>query len=112
VRRGVSISVLLLLLSSVLVPLAQAGTAPAPLCCRVGGQHHCNGMPGGDGFHSLPGKCPYRVAPAVTSGVVALAPVVLPHSFLVAERHTVELQESASIRVALDTTQERGPPLL
>ena len=110
-RRGVSISVLLLLLCGVIVPLAQAGVTSTPLCCRVGGQHHCTGMSGADGFHSLPGKCPYRVAPAVTSGIAALLPVTLAQSSFRSGQRAAELPEPVSLPVAFDNVQKRGPPL-
>ena len=102
---------LLVLLSSVIVPLAQAGVAPTPLCCRVGGQHHCTGMSGRDGFHSLPGECPYRVAPAVTSGIAALLPVTLAQSSFESGQRAAELPEPISLPVAFDNVQKRGPPL-
>ena len=111
VRRGVSISILLLLLSSTIVPLAQAGVVSTPLCCRVGGQHHCSGMTRGDGFQPLPGKCPYRVAPAVTSGIAALLPVVISQSFFVARQQVAELPEGVSLPVAFGNVQKRGPPI-
>jgi hypothetical protein len=111
VRRGASISVLLLLLSSVIVPLVQAGATSMPLCCRVGGQHHCSGMTGGEGFHSLPGKCPYRVAPAITSGVAALLRVTLAQFSFKAEHQVAELPEPVFLPVAFDNAQKRGPPI-
>jgi hypothetical protein len=111
VRRGVSISVLLVLLSSVIVPLALADFTSTPLCCRVSGQHHCTGMSGGDGFQSLPGKCPYRVAPAVTSGIAALLPVTLVQSSFKSGQRGAELPEPVSLPVAFDNVQKRGPPL-
>ena len=110
-RRGVSISVLLPLLCSVIVPLAQAGVTSTPLCCRVGGQHHCTDMSGGNGFHSLPGKCPYRVAPAITSGIAALLPLILAQSSLESGQRAAELPELVSLPVAFDNVQKRGPPL-
>jgi hypothetical protein len=77
----------------------------------MGGQHHCSGMAGGDGFHSLPSKCPYRIAPAVTSGIAALLPVTLTQSSSTAEQNVTELPESVSLPVAFDNAQKRGPPI-
>jgi hypothetical protein len=94
-----------------ILPLAQAGATATPLCCRIGGQHHCRGMAGGDGFHSLPSKCPYRTAPAVTSGTTALLPVTLIQSSFTAEQYVTELPEPIFIPVAFDNVQKRGPPI-
>ena len=66
-RRGISIAVLAIVVASVVAPLALANPASVPACCRSGGQHHCMGMSGLDGFQSLPGECPYRVHRAVTT---------------------------------------------
>ena len=94
------------------MPLAQAGVTSTPLCCRVSGQHHCTGMSGGeDGFHSLPGKCPYRVVPAVTSGIAALLPVTRVQSNFESGQRGAELPEPVSLPVAFDNVQKRGPPL-
>jgi hypothetical protein len=68
-------------------------------------------MTGGDGFHSLPSKCPYRVAPAVTSGIAALLPVTLSQSWFTAEQEVADLPESVSLPVAFDHAQKRGPPI-
>jgi hypothetical protein len=110
-RRVVSISVLVVLLASVLVPLAQANLSWVPACCRAGGQHRCMGMAGMDGFHSLPTKCPYRVAPAVTSGIAALVTVSLPVSIFVAECQAAVLPACEPVPVAFGNVQKRGPPV-
>jgi hypothetical protein len=110
-RRGVSISVLVVLLASVLTPLAEANVSSVPVCCRAGGQHHCTGVAGMDGFHSLPSKCPYRVAPAVTSGIAALATVSLRVSLFAAESNTETPHSPEPIPVAFDNVQKRGPPV-
>lgn len=109
-RRGVSISVLLVVLSSVLVPLAQASPASLPACCRAGGQHHCMGMPGGDGFRSLPSKCPYHAAPAVTSSLTALVRESMPVSLSATEDKAVAPSSFEPVPVAIGNVQKRGPP--
>jgi hypothetical protein len=68
-------------------------------------------MAGGDGFHSLPSKCPYRVAPAVTSGTAALLPVTLSETSFTAEQHVTSLPEAVSLPATFDTFQQRGPPI-
>ena len=109
-RRGASIAVLLVLLASVLAPLAQGSAASLPACCRIGGQHHCMGMGGSEGFRSLPSKCPYRVVPAVTTGVAALAKGPTPASLFVPERQAAEPALSVLIPVAFNDVHKRGPP--
>ena len=110
-RRAISVSVLVILLTSVLVPLAQANVSWVPACCRAGGEHHCTGMAGMDGFQSVASKCPYRVAPAVTSGIAALATVSLPVSIFAAECETAALPVCEPLPVAFGNVQKRGPPL-
>lgn len=110
-RRGVSIAVLMVLLTGVLAPLAQASPTSVPACCRVGGQHDCMGMAGMDGFHSLPSKCPYRVAPAVTSSVAALVTFNLPVSIFATETKTVTPHSAEPVPVAFDNVHKRGPPI-
>jgi len=110
-RRGVSIIVLLVLLTAVLAPLAQASPAAVPACCRTGGQHHCMGMPGMDGFRSLPGKCPYHVAPAVTSGIAALVTVSLPVSLFASENEQPTPGSAEAAAVAFGNVHKRGPPI-
>ena len=109
-RRGASIAVLAVLLATVLAPLAQGSAATVPACCRVGGQHHCMGMQAADGFRSLPSKCPYNVAPAITSGVAALMTVGMPASLLVAESQAPEPPTSFAVSVAVGDVHKRGPP--
>lgn len=110
-RRGVSIAVLMLLLTSAFAPLAQAWQSSVPACCRVGGKHHCMGMSGMDGFQSLPANCPYHVHRAVTTNVAA----VMPLRQLVSRRSTVSKDiDPASPEpalVAFGNVQKRGPPL-
>ena|SRR6516162_3305553 len=111
-RRGVSIAVLLVVLASALAPLAQANASSVPACCRVGGPHHCMGMPAGlDGFHSLPSKCPYRIAPAVTSPVATLIRVRLAISRFATETIPAPPQSIDPFRIALVDVQKRGPPI-
>ena len=110
-RRTVSIAVLMVLLTGVLVPLAQASSVWVPACCRVGGQHHCMGMAGTDGFRSLPDKCPYRAAPAVTSSIVALVNFNPPVSIFATETKTVALNSAEPVPVAFGNVQKRGPPI-
>lgn len=109
-RRATSIAVLMVLLTGVFAPLAQASPASVPACCRTGGQHHCMGMAGMDGFQSLPGKCPYRVAPAVTCGIAALVPISLPVSVCISDSRTVPLPSLVPVSVAFGIVQKRGPP--
>jgi len=110
-RRGVSIAVLMVLLTAVLAPLAQASSASVPACCRVGGQHHCMGMAGLDGFRSLPSKCPYRVAPAVTSRFAALVTFDLPVSIFATVTKIVAPHSAEPVPVAFGNVQKRGPPI-
>ncbi len=75
-RRGVSIAVVMVILTSILAPIAQAHSVSLPACCRADGKHHCNGMmetSGLTGFKSPLGACPYRQHAAVTTQVFALA---------------------------------------
>ena len=102
---------LLVMLAGVLAPMALAIPASVPACCRVGGQHHCMGMMGLAGFHSELGKCSYRVAPAVTSGIAALVSANLPVSIFAAESKTAALVAPDPIPVAFDIGQQRGPPM-
>ena len=110
-RRGVSTAVMLVMLASVLAPLALASPGSVPACCRADGKHHCMGMKEMDGFHSQPGRCPYRVTPAVTKGIAALASVQLPVSIFAAESKTAALVSPDPIPVAFDFVPQRGPPL-
>src|SRR5664279_922086 len=74
-RRGVSIATLLVILVSVLAPLAQAQSPTLPACCRAAGKHHCDGSMGTSGsvgFKASAEACPYRHLAAVTSEVVAM----------------------------------------
>src|SRR3974390_747065 len=110
-RRGASIAVLLVLLTSVLAPLAQGSAASLPACCRIGGQHHCMGMGGAEGFRSLPSKCPYRVVPAVTTSVATLITVTTPASLFVPEVHPAEPPSSLPVSAARGDVHKRGPPI-
>jgi hypothetical protein len=110
-RRGASIAVLLVLLSGVLAPLAQGSASSVPACCRANGQHHCMGMPGMDGFRSLASKCPYHVAPAVTSSIAAVVSEALQVSVLTAESSSVSLPNPVAVSVAFGVVQKRGPPI-
>lgn len=110
-RRGVSSALLLVVLAVVLAPLALAGPASVPACCRADGKHHCMGMKELDGFRSQPGRCPYRVTPAVTRGIAALVRVQLPVSIFAAEFNTAAWVSSDPIPIAFDIVQQRGPPL-
>lgn len=110
-KRGVSFAVLMVLLIGVMAPLAQASVASVAACCRVGGQHHCMGMAGMDGFRSLPSKCPYRVALAVTSSNVALVTFNLPVSIYATQTKTVAPRSADPAPVAFDNVQKRGPPI-
>ena len=109
-RRGASIAVLLVLMSGILVPLAQVGVSSVPACCRAGGQHHCMGTQGMDGFQSVPSRCPHHVAPAVTSSVAALATESPRASILAAQSSSVFLPNPVAVSVAFGVVQKRGPP--
>src|SRR5262249_44736934 len=106
-RRGVSIAVLLLLLTITLAPLAQPTGSSLPACCRAAGKHHCAMMPAGDGFQSVPLACPYRVAPAVTSGIAALLRVGLPVSIFATSSSTIARTLPEPIPVAFGNVQKR-----
>jgi hypothetical protein len=108
-RRRVSITVLLVILTALLAPLTLAGVSSMPACCRVGGQHHCMATPGLDGFHSLP-SCPYRVAPAVTSATATLIRV-RPVSQFETETKSALPPSIDRLRIAVGDIQKRGPPI-
>ena len=111
-RRGVSIAVLMLLLTSAFAPFAQAWRSSVPACCRAGGKHHCMGMSGMDGFHSLPDKCPYHVNRAVTAQVAALMPTCQPLSRRNTESKTLEPASAEPAPVGFGNVQKRGPPIV
>ena len=111
-KRGVSTAILLVMLATVLAPLALASPASVPACCRAGGKHHCTmGTMGMDGFRSQACQCPYRFAPAVTTGIAALAAVHLPSSFFATRAKVVVVVAPDPVPVAFDLVQKRGPPL-
>src|SRR5450755_5063309 len=90
-RRGVSIAVLMVILTSVLAPMAQARSSTLPACCRAGGTHHCDGSMGSSesvGFKAVPETCSYRHHAAVTSEAVALPATSHRISVLVLERES------------------------
>ena len=68
------------------------------------------GTGGADGFQALPGKCQYRVAPAVTSRMAALTTVVMPMARFVAEPRNAARAVFLSVTGALDDSHKRGPP--
>jgi hypothetical protein len=109
-HRGVSIAVLTILLAGMLSPLAQDGPLSAPVCCRVGGQHHCMGKAGLDGFRSLASQCPYRAYPAVTSARAA----AIARASSVPQRQVVAVVsvQSAGVQkiVTASDIRKRGPP--
>ena len=109
-RRGASIAVLAVLLAGVLAPLAQLTASTLPACCRTGGQHHCMGAAGLDGFHSQAQRCPFRTHPAVVGGVVALLNVDPSRSLLVAQSRLVTSMQVEPVRPSFDTLHKRGPP--
>jgi len=109
-RRGVSISVLAVLLASSLAPLAQATAASLPVCCRVGGQHHCMGMSGLDGFHAAAANCPYRATPAVKTATAAIVPVNLRVSIVTAHSQLPISSASPAILTSFNDVPKRGPP--
>jgi len=109
-RRSVSIAVLAILLFGFFVPLAQGSSQSVPACCRAGGAHHCMGMAGMDGFHSEASRCPYRTAPAVTSGIVALVTGTQQAAIAAAESAPNVPLSSAPHFTRFDAVQKRGPP--
>jgi hypothetical protein len=110
-RRVASIAVLIVLLTSVLVPLAQGTASSVPACCRIGGQHHCSGMAGADGFHSQASACPYRVSPAVVPGAGAL-PQEAPQVAIAAVAQQSPAKPSGYVATTVeDEAHKRGPPL-
>jgi len=106
----VSITVLAVLLSGWLLPLAQGSDASLPACCRAHGAHHCMGMTGMDGFHSAASKCPYRSEPAVISGIVALVGCRLGIAIVAAEPHSRIRRASHLTSAEVATVPQRGPP--
>ncbi|MGA9564265.1 MAG: hypothetical protein WBS19_01960 [Candidatus Korobacteraceae bacterium] len=113
-RRVATITVLLVLLTPLLAPLAQASTSSLPACCRAGGRHHCEMAMGNSeptGFTSAPTVCPFRIHAAVTSPLVALASsthlaigiVLIGESY----RRPTEVTLSSNPG---DELHQRGPP--
>jgi hypothetical protein len=110
-RRGASIALLLVLLSILLAPMMQGAPVALPACCRVGGNHHCMGTPGNDGFRSQSESCPYRTSPAVTGGIVALLSVPTERSVFTVNSHAVGTPARTAVRESFDSVSQRGPPL-
>jgi len=110
-RRVASSAILLLLLSGIVTPILQAGVQPVPACCRVGGAHHCMGLPQGDGFHAAPVKCPYQVnAIAIDRAAIPVASTPSSQRFVVLDQTTFALP-SIALTPDLDGASERGPPV-
>ncbi len=63
-----------------------------------------------DGFHSEASKCPYRVAPAVTSSLAALATFKRSASTVATETTPVARQAAEPVAVAFGDVHKRGPP--
>src|SRR5664279_2617437 len=112
-RRGVSIATLLVILASVLAPLAQAQSPTLPACCRAGGKHHCDGSMGNSesvGFKSSAKSCPYRHLAAVTSEVVALTATSHRISTFVLERESAHPTFPSIDSHDRTDAHKRGPP--
>ncbi|HYV75149.1 MAG TPA: hypothetical protein VFB24_12895 [Candidatus Binatia bacterium] len=109
-RRGVSLTILVIILAALLAPLAQGATAAVPVCCRVGGQHHCMGTAGMDGFRSQAQSCPFRSYPVVKGGIVALLGPNLPQARLATQPQFLVAALLEPVRLSFDTAQKRGPP--
>jgi len=100
-RRGVSLTILVIILAALLAPLAQGATASVPVCCRVGGQHHCMGTAQ---------SCPFRSYPVVKGGIVALLGPNLPQARLATQPQFLMAALVEPVRLSFDTVQKRGPP--
>jgi hypothetical protein len=112
-RRGVSIAVLSVMLTSLLVPLALANPSTLPTCCRTGGKHHCTGSmetTRSVGFKSAAMLCPYRHQAAVTSQAVALATARQCVVVLLLEGKTPQSTLSTIYSHDLIDAHKRGPP--
>jgi hypothetical protein len=112
-RRAVSISVLLVILTSILAPMAQARSSNVPACCRAGGKHHCDGSMGASGsfgFKSAPETCSYRHQAAVTSAVVALTSSGHHIAIFVIAGKTVRPQVATIYSSDPNDAHKRGPP--
>ena len=112
-RRGVSIATLLMILASVLAPLAQAQSSTLPACCRAGGKHHCDGSMGSlesVGFKAVPETCSYRHHAAVTSEAVALPAANHRISVFVLERAAVQPSALSFYSYDRNDAHKRGPP--
>lgn len=112
-RRGVSVAMLMVLLTGVFVPVALASPASVPACCRVGAKHHCE-MSMGDsdltGFKSAVQSCPYRIAAAVTSQLVALTTNRQALAAFVVQREAAQSTRIALHASQSDDAHKRGPP--
>jgi hypothetical protein len=112
-RRAVSISVLLVILTSILAPMAQARSSNLPACCRAGGKHRCNGSMGTSGsvgFKSAPEACPYRHQAAVTSEVVALTSTGDHITIFVITGNPIRPQAITISSSDRNDAHKRGPP--
>ena len=112
-RRAVSISVLLVILTSILAPMAQARSSNVPACCRAGGKHHCNGSMGTSGsfgFKSAPETCSYRHQAAVTSAVVALTSSGHRIAIFVIASNPIRPQAVTISSSDRNAAHKRGPP--
>src|SRR5690348_15848359 len=113
-RRGVSIAVLLVLLTTTLAQLAQASASSLPVCCRVRGKHLCEMSMGASalgGFQSAPQPCPFRIHAAVMPPLVALAASGHRTAAVVQideAAHPTELTHHANFS---GDTHKRGPPI-
>lgn len=110
-RRGISIAVLAVVVAALVAPLALAAPGALPACCRVGGQHHCAGMNGPDGFHSAPSSCPYRATPAIPGRVASLIRGSLQFSLTAQESRIFVTDRNNSILEAFSDIHKRGPPV-
>jgi hypothetical protein len=114
-RRGISISVLAVLLSALVAPLALASAAPVPACCRAGAKHHCEmslGDSGLAGFKSGSEVCPYRIHAAITSPLLALSPTAHHIAIFVLSGETAQPTKLALSTSDSDDAHKRGPPAI
>jgi len=112
-RRGVSIAVLAVILTSVFGPTAQAQSSSVPACCRAGGKHHCNesmGPPALDGFKSGVALCPYRCQASVISKLVALTATRHSTAVFVLNSRTARPSNPTCDSCDRKDAHKRGPP--
>jgi len=115
-RKLVANSVLLMMLGIFFAPaIMVAAPAPAPICCRRAGAHHCSALveiatTGGNAFRANRG-CPFRQVSQLGSSRVALP---------VSGTATIDLYQQVLVGAAVSrpdfastySDPQRGPPAL